>query len=229
MGFKERGFEIPIYIEEFKEPERVIIISCEGSNTEPEYFETIKEKLSEYIPVILEIKIVPKEPGASEPKDIVCNLEKYILDQYDYKSDYDEMWVVWDREKVQARKDNILKILPECRKKNYHIAITNPLFEFWLLLHIVDITEYDNNVLYINDWMSLSKKKRFIEKELLTKLYPIGGYNKKKGQFNKNIVTKKNILQALKQEKFFANKFEDILDNLGSNIGELINKILKIK
>lgn len=138
------------------------------------------------------------------------------------------MWVVWDREKVQKRKDDILKILPACKEKNYNIAITNPLFEFWLLLHIVDILEYDNDILYKNDWMSPSKNKRFIEKELLSKLYWIGGYNKKKGQFNKNIITKDNILKALEKEKLFENKFEDILDNLGSNMGELINKILKI-
>ena len=81
------------------------------------------------------------------------------------------MWVVWDREKVQKRKDDILKILPACKEKNYNIAITNPLFEFWLLLHIVDILEYDNDILYKNDWMSPSKNKRFIEKELLSKLY----------------------------------------------------------
>lgn len=138
------------------------------------------------------------------------------------------MWVVWDREKVQKRKDDILKILPACKEKNYNIAITNPLFEFWLLLHIVDILEYDNDILYKNDWMRPSKNKRFIEKELLSKLYWIGGYNKKKGQFNKNIITKDNILKALEKEKLFENKFEDILDNLGSNMGELINKILKI-
>ena len=109
MGFIDRGFTTLLYEEESREPERVIIISCEGTNTEPEYFETIKEKLSDYISVLLEIKIVPKPSNASEPKDVVCNLEQFIIDQYDYKSDYDEMWVIWDREKVEHRKANILK------------------------------------------------------------------------------------------------------------------------
>jgi len=39
MAFKDRGFHKPIYIEEELELKRVIIISCEGRNTEPEYFE----------------------------------------------------------------------------------------------------------------------------------------------------------------------------------------------
>lgn len=223
MAFKERGFDKPIYQEEEKEPERVIIISCEGRNTEPEYFETIKNKLSEHIPVVLEIKIIPKNNNPSEPKDIICNLDTFIIEKYDYKSDYDEMWVVWDREKEDSRKNAILKIIPECKAKNYHIALTNPLFEFWLLLHIVDITTYDRQVLYDNAWMTPSKNRRFIDKELSTLL---DGYNKKKGKFPTAIVTLENIQKALEQEKLFENKLEKIMDNLGSNIGDLIRKIL---
>jgi hypothetical protein len=228
MGFVDRGFNTPVYIEEFREPERVVIISCEGENTEPEYFETVKTKLSDHISVLLEIIIVPRTNAGSEPQKIVCNLKDYIEDRYDYKSENDEMWVVWDREKVPERKKQILAMIPECKENNFHIAMTNPLFEFWLLLHIVDISTYDKKTLYDNDWMTPAKKKRFLEKEILTQLYSIGGYNKKKGEFNKGIVTLENIQRALEQEKLFENELEKIIDTLGSNVGALINKILKI-
>lgn len=225
MAFKDRGeLNTLSYEEQEEEPEKVIIISCEGRNTEPEYFETIKDKLSDYISVLIEIKIVPKNDNPSEPKDIVCNLETFIEEEYDYKSDYDEMWVIWDREKVEARKKAILEMLPECREKNYNIALTNPLFEFWLLLHIVDISNYDKNILHDNNWMSPAKKRRFIDKELSNKLSD--GYSKKKDKFNKSIVSKENILKALEQEKLFENELEKIIDNLGSNVGDLIRKIL---
>ena len=224
MAFKDREFDNPLYKEEEKEPEKVIIISCEGRNTEPEYFETIKNKLSDYISVLIEIKIVPKNDNPSEPKDIVCNLEAFIEEHYDYKSDYDEMWVIWDREKVKARKQAILEILPQCREKNYNIALTNPLFEFWLLLHIVDVSKYNSTILYENNWMTTAKRRRFIDKELSNILED--GYSKKKDKFNKSIVSKENILRALEQEKLFKNKIEEIIDNLGSNVGDLIRKIL---
>lgn len=227
MGFKDRNFNSPIYQEQEKEPEKVIIISCEGRNTEPEYFETIKEKLSDLISVLVEIKIVDRDNNKSNPKDIVCNLEEYILEQYDYKSDYDEMWVIWDREKVEARKKDILEMIPKCREKNYYIALTNPLFELWLLLHIVDISKYDKEILFINKWETEAKNRRFIDKELSNILSD--GYNKKEGKFNKNIVTKDNILRALKQEKLFENKLENIIDSLGSNVGDLMQSILDIE
>jgi len=224
MGFTERNFETSEYTEEELDPKKVIIISCEGSNTEPAYFKAIKEKLSEYISALIKIEIVPKESGASEPKDIVCNLDDFLHTEYDYKYEYDdELWVVWDREKVDARKKNILKILPECREKNYNIAMTNPLFEFWLLLHIDDITKYDNEILFINDWDTPSKKRRYIDKKLSNIL--TNGYNKK--NFNRDIVTKENIDKALEQEKLFETEVERIMDNLGSNIGDLIRSIFK--
>jgi len=223
MGFKSKSFDTPTYIEQDLEPQRVIIISCEGENTEPEYFTAIKEKLSQYISVLIAIQIVPHQKKGSEPQKIVCNLEDYIKEKYDYKSDNDEMWVVWDREKVDERKKDILEMIPQCLEKNYHIALTNPLFEFWLLLHIVDISLYDRNILYQNEWVSPSKNRRFIDKELSTQL---NGYSKKKNKFNQSIVTKENILRALEQERLFENELEKIIDNLGSNVGELIRRIL---
>ncbi|MFA6630583.1 MAG: hypothetical protein WCS55_12560, partial [Sulfuricurvum sp.] len=77
-----------------------------------------------------------------------------------------------------------------------------------------------------NDWVTVAKRKRFLEKELLTQLYSIGGYSKKKGEFNKSIVTLENIKHALEQEKLFENELEQIIDHLGSNVGDLIKKIL---
>ena len=224
MGFKTRKFETTEYTEEELNPKKIIIISCEGSNTEPAYFKAIKEKLSKYISALIKVELVPKEAGASEPKDIVCNLDDFLHTKYDYKSEYDdELWVVWDREKVDSRKKHILEILPECKEKNYNIAMTNPLFEFWLLLHIEDITKYDNNKLYTNDRETASKKRRYIDKELSNILS--NGYNKK--NFNKDIVTKDNIDRALEQEKLFETEVEKIIDNLGSNIGDLIRSIFK--
>lgn len=134
------------------------------------------------------------------------------------------MWVIWDREKVESRKKHILEMIPICKKKNYHIAMTNPLFEFWLLMHIADISLYNTDDLYKNE--KVNTVRRFIDKELSNILKD--GYNKKKNKFNKNIVTIENITRALEQEKSFEVNLAKIIDNLGSNIGSLISKILNI-
>lgn len=223
MGFKERSFNQPVYIEESVEAKKAIIISCEGRVTEFEYFSGVKNHLSSYIDIVLEVHVVPKNSNPSEPKDIVKNLEEYITNTYDYQSDHDECWLVLDREKVPARKTNILAIAPSCKSKNYNIAITNPTFEFWLLLHLENIERYDKEVLFKND--KVNTKRKYIDKELSMRLS--SGYNKKRGHFPIKIITKENIQRALEQEKIFENQFEKILDNLGSNVGELVKKIVK--
>ncbi|MFT4928668.1 MAG: hypothetical protein ACI8WB_004788 [Phenylobacterium sp.] len=224
MGFKYRTFDQPTYPQRMQEPERVIIISCEGRVTEPEYFGAIKRKLNEYIPALLEVDVVPKEDNNSSPQDVLNNLERHILDKYDYNRDYDQMWIVCDREKKEHRKAHLIDIIPICEEKNYSLAVTNPTFEFWLLLHAVDIESYDKQQLFDNQWVTEKKKRRYIDKELSEVL--ANGFNKKTGKFNTELVTIENIKRALEQEKYFANKRDDILDQLGSNVGDLIRVIL---
>jgi len=223
MGFKERNFGQPTYQQQEEEPTRVVIISCEGTNTEPEYFEAIKEKLKDNISSLIEIELAPKPSNASEPKDVLDNLEAFV-EKYDFNKGHDSLWLVCDREKVIARKTGkrgLLEVIPLCEAKGYSIALLNPLFEFWLLLHLVDITTYNKDTLFENE--KISAKKRYLDQELTNIL---GVYNKKKGKFNKDIVSLDNVKRAIKQEKLFENDLTKIMDTLGGNLSSLINEIV---
>lgn len=224
MGFENSSFDTPSYLEEEKEPSKLLLISTEGRNTEVEYFNSIKEKLSEHIDLILEVEVYPKNDNPSEPMHVLANLQKFI-EKYDFQSGNDEGWLVIDREKINARKQSILDIKPECDRNNYNIALTNPLFEFWLLMHVADITDYSEKDLFENN--KISTRCKFIDKALSEALE--GGYSKKAGRFNKNIVSIENIRRALEQEQKFDKQFAIILDGLGSNVGKLIKKIVNIE
>lgn len=225
MGFKQRSFDQPTYQQQEEEPTRVIIISCEGTNTEPEYFKAIREKLKDNISSLIKIELVPKLSNASEPKHVLDNLQAFV-DKYDFNKEHDSLWLVCDREKVIHRKTGkkgLLTIIPLCKEKGYSIALTNPLFEFWLLLHLVDITTYDHDTLFDNK--KLSSDKRYIDNELSNILE--GGYSKKKDQFNRNIVSLENVKRAINQEKIFENDLTKIMDTLGGNVSSLINEIVE--
>ncbi|MEH6396262.1 RloB family protein [Pseudoalteromonas sp.] len=226
MPFENRDFNTPDYTEELEEPKKVVIISCEGSNTEPEYFDAVKRKLSDNLKNLVEVDIVPKPPGDSEPTAVLNNLKEHVKNKYDFNEGSDILWLVIDRESVEARKRNIKKIIPECNRDGYSIALSNPLFEFWLLLHVTDITAYDSDVLIQNKWVNASKNRRYIDKELST-ILP-NGFNKRKGKFNQDIVSFENVKRALAQEKLFTTSYPEILDSLGSNIGELIGDFLDL-
>ncbi|MBU1391179.1 MAG: RloB family protein [Gammaproteobacteria bacterium] len=220
MGFKKRSFDQPTYQEKDEEPTRVIIISCEGTNTEPEYFKAIREKLKDNISSLIQIELVPKPDNASEPINVLNNLDSFV-EKYDFKKGNDSLWLVCDREKVEARKNGLLKIIPLCKNKGYSIALLNPLFEFWLLLHLVDISTYDHEKIFNND--RVNSKKRYLDHELSLIL---GKYNKKKDQFNREIVSFENLQRAVMQEALFENDLNNVIDKLGGNMSSLIKEIV---
>lgn len=227
MPFQENNFSSPEYQESAIDPKKVVVISCEGCNTEPEYFESVKRKLSESLKNLVEVELVEKPDNSSDPANVLKNLENHIESKFDFREGSDILWLVIDRESVDSRKKAIEAILPICTAKGYSIALSNPTFEFWLLLHVADISGYNQNDLYRNDWTSPAKKKRFIEKELSNILD--GGFSKKSGRFNQDIVSIENVKRAIAQEQRFANSFPALLDNLGSNISRLIQDFLDLE
>ncbi|MGO5018498.1 RloB family protein [Roseburia faecis] len=57
----------------------------------------------------------------------------------EFKGEDDVFGIVLDRDYKSHTVLQMKKIVQECMKKDYKIYITTPLFEFWLLLHLVDI------------------------------------------------------------------------------------------
>jgi hypothetical protein len=109
-------------------PKRLIHISVEGRITEPQYFK-ILEKL--YPESLYRIECI-KGGNDSSPKDVLKRMKRHIGQKN--LEPGDEAWVVTD-------KDNwtIEQLTPlhewSLRKVNYGFALSNPKFEYWLLLH----------------------------------------------------------------------------------------------
>jgi len=234
MGFEvNRGFDTPLYEEATESEKKLIIIAFEGAKTEPRYFSYIKDNLP--LKALIKIEILKrdeKNTNSSVPTTVVNTITNLFEDENrleDIKSKYDGFddchdifWIVVDREVQESKKTNLLKAIESCKENYINIALTNPAFEFWLLLHF-DINEYDESDLLENK-KTTKKGKRFLEKELSKK---IDRYDK--ANFSTEFITLKNISLALRQEKLFENELEEIVNNLGSNVGTLIEEILDLE
>lgn len=230
MAFIKRDFDTRISIAKDIEPKKVIVIACEDENVQPTYFNIIKEVFK--IPTITEVYILPCINGKSAPEHLCNNLKKYIdenKNKYDF-DERDEFWIVIDRESpTHVCHEKLLTKLKDCEDfgNNFKVGVTNPLFELWLLLHVDDLSNYNQAELFENKKVSISK--RFIDKKLSELL---AGYSKEKRKINKimrKIVNKSNIQKAIKQEGQIENDFNKIISNqnLGSNIGILVQSILE--
>jgi hypothetical protein len=201
------------------EPGRIFVIATEGNLTEKLYFEGFNERtrqldINNNDKVI--VKVLDRSHTKSAPKYVKELLDGYKDDGVQPK----ELWMVIDRDPQNTAKKNLIAIIKACHNDHYNIALTNPCFEFWLLLHVVDITQYKPEELLKN--IKVNTKRRFLDKELSRQLR---GYNKNRLKFEK---FEPHLDKAITQAALFAVDVYEIMDALGTNIHILVKSILRI-
>lgn len=118
----------------------LIVIATEGKNTEQQYFNGVKDKCKECSSRIHIEILPPRENGLSAPKYVLHQLN-YYKKEYGINSN-DELCVIIDRDKQSWTEAEISATAKECSNKQYLLALSNPCFEVWLLLHLKDIESY---------------------------------------------------------------------------------------
>ena len=112
---------------------KFFLIVCDGEQTEPNYFNSLKDSLPNGVLEITEIKI---EGTGFNTKSLVkkalqlkSNWEKEI------NRKIDNLWVVFDKDDFTSEAFNTAIL--SCKNKNPEIgaAWTNEAFELWYLLH----------------------------------------------------------------------------------------------
>ena len=204
------------------------LLVVEGSKTEIDYFNGIFNYRKELdIDELIDITVVEREEvnrNDSHPNHLLQGILKKIGkietdEEYEcitYKEEIDEVWLIFDRDEGNFSKEQFADILRKCNENKFKIGLTNPTFEFWLLLHFPYIEQYKREDLLEN--RRENTRKRYLDKLLSEKL---NGYNKLI-QFEK---IKDNINLAIAQEKYFEQRIPEIFETLVSNIGTMIAKM----
>ncbi len=112
-----------------------ILIVCEGMKTEPGYFQDFRREYRRVVEVELSPGGVPKTlvERAAEMKVDAKRVARAAKDE---NLLYDQVWCVFDIDdhpKVDDAKQ-------QARDNGIEIAISNPCFELWVLLHFQDRT-----------------------------------------------------------------------------------------
>lgn len=114
-----------------RKPRTKIIIVCEGKETEINYFNGFKTRNSG-------VDIIPLHGKCTDPKNIVLFAEEGM--KFKWSVDLiegDSIWCVFD---VDENKSHTIKDTYNYAKaRNIKIALSNPSFELWFLLHYKDI------------------------------------------------------------------------------------------
>ena len=116
---------------------RLIVIASEGKDTERIYFTTLAK---EYTNPRVHVHILERsenEQNNSSPEHVLKQLNDY-KNQYELEAE-DELWLVVDKDQWKDKMSS--RVATECAHEvSMHVALSNPCFELWLLLHLENAT-----------------------------------------------------------------------------------------
>ncbi len=127
MPKKLRTFHRPLGERRYK---KLFVVSVEGSKTEPQYFAILNHPHS-----IVQVKCLKRQSSKSSPIQVLKAMQDFLQKESLKKTD--EAWIVVDKD--EWTDDQFKELFLWAKTRNNHgFALSNPNFEYWLLLHFED-------------------------------------------------------------------------------------------
>jgi len=130
-----------------------------------------------------------------------------------YDPNLDEVCLIVDRDVKSFTTIQYDAVLQNCRNNKYQLYVTNPCFEFFLILHKTDAKEYCVDKFLHNE----NEANTVFMEELLKKYFP--GYKKERFDPEPFI---KNISHAIENAEKYENNIDLLKQSLGTNVHLLI-------
>ena len=216
MGRERREFKRPSLN---RDVNKLFIIATEGQRTEKVYFEGLFYQ-NPHPKTKIYLEVLSRLNSNSSPRSVLKQLD-------DFKKEYllregDELWMVIDRDRQSWEVSEISEVAALIYQKNYHLALSNPAFEIWLLLHVKDLSEYteeEKGELFEN---KREGSRTRLEKELIK----ICGSYKKSNPNLSHFLPHVNIAIE-RAEALVRNPKERWPNYLGTHVFKLVRKLVK--
>ena len=210
-----------------EQPEYHLIV-CEGTKTEPLYFQGLKEEIRKNYSDKIEIEIEPTGKGRFEA---LKEAQKLVDESINHIG---HVWLVYDKDDFPKDEfDNVVFKCNNINKNNekldkdilstdYHVLWSNECIEFWFLLHFIDLKADISRSSYIDK---------------LNEQYKNNGIDESYAKNSKNTykILRKNLLVAMdRAEKIITENQGVSPSNMkpGTSVYEIFDKLkvyLKIK
>jgi hypothetical protein len=117
---------------------RLFVIAAEGSVTEKQYFEGLRET-AVIDPRRVRIEVMDTDDTSSAPQHVLSRLDEF-QQRHHLNDALDQLWLVIDTDHWSAPSHlrNLDQVIQQARQKGFYTAVSNPCFELWLLLHFTE-------------------------------------------------------------------------------------------
>lgn len=209
---------------EQREPYRKYFFICEGANTETWYFRKLIDiRKSLNIHPLIDIRLLEKTEGDKDisfPRKLIAFAESQKENaDISFDKERDKMIIVFDADIFEEKVQDYDEVVALGEAENI-LAVSNPAFELFLLLHFENAYEED---IKPNEEEIIKNEKdgnqTFIYKLLLART----GVNPKKNSAIGELA--KNVDIAIAQEKKINEDIHKCKGKVTCNIGKIIESI----
>ena len=210
--------------EEQREPYRKYFFICEGANTETWYFRKlidIRKALN--IHPLIDIRLLEKteeDKDISFPRKLIAFAEgQKENESISFDKERDKMIIVFDADIFEEKVQDYDEVVALGEEDNI-LAVSNPAFELFLLLHFENA--YEEDIKPFEDQIIKNEKdgnQTFIYKLLLART----GMNPKKNSAIGELA--KNVDIAVAQESKINEDIHECKGKVTCNIGKIIEDI----
>ena len=163
------------------------------------------------------ISLLEKETNLENMLEDVTKIISY--GNLTFAEEIDKVCFIVDRDRDSFTTNQYDYVLQQCKNRGFGLYLTNPCFEFWLLMHFEDVLMLDREQLIENPLVS--SERRYSENELRKR---IPGF--KKSKYDANALVRK-VDVAIGNAKNFCEDIEKLKCHIGSNIALLICEMQK--
>ncbi len=116
-----------------RRPRKTLLVFCEGERTEPEYLNSLKRQPAVRDVAAVDFRVETGH-GGSVPGTLVSMAAVARSRAIDEEAEIDEFWCVFDVEWPRNH-PGLSEAIERARQNDIQLAISNPCFELWLILH----------------------------------------------------------------------------------------------
>jgi hypothetical protein len=127
-----------------RRPRKTLVVFCEGERTEPEYLDALKRQPSVRDVAAVDLRVETGQ-GGSVPRTLVALATEARRRAINEEAEIDEFWCVFDVEWPRNH-PGLEEAIQQAHANGIELAVSNPCFELWLILHFRDHGAWlDNN------------------------------------------------------------------------------------
>lgn len=193
---------------------KLIVIATEGEYSERQYFEELRLRFGRSS---IHVEILNTTDNKSSPQHVLRRLDEFRK-KYQIKRKRDELWMAIDYDRWgQAKLSEIAQL---CEQKGFNLAVSNPCFELWLLLHLRKLNSY-----------SMKEQENFLLNRRIGKRTPIEKVIVDEcGEYNKTRINmahfSHNIRGAIEEARRIDNPDLRWPEELGSRLFLIVEEII---